>query len=215
MDFRYNVTLLVISNEIIELSDFINRVHTNTDMKINLPVEEVRLSASQGLNWLRPNVGLLLPKFLLGIDLQIFNVAYSETSRGVFQVQAGGVDKIETSKTWFKALVDFSQTLGYKNIFAYEVGINFVIEHKQYPKFELLSNLITLASPTYRSLKLQSGIVDKRDLREEYISEINVDMLINEPWKSVVSTVHRLKDFNINIIDDIFQDIESVTGLVR
>ena len=105
MDFRYNVTLLVISNEIIELSDFINRVHTNTDMKINLPVEEVRLSASQGLNWLRPNVGLLLPKFLLGIDLQIFNVAYSETSRGVFQVQASGVDKIETSKTWFKALV--------------------------------------------------------------------------------------------------------------
>ena len=145
--------------------------------------------------------------------MKSFSLCTVETTD--FQVQAGGVDKIETSKTWFKALVDFSQTLGYKNIFAYEVGINFVIEHKQYPKFGLLSNLITLASPTYRSLKLQSGIVDKRDLREEYISEINVDMLINEPWKSVVSTVHRLKDFNINIIDDIFQDIESVTGLVR
>lgn len=215
MDENYNLTLLVISNEAIVLTDFLKRVEKFTDKKITVPLPEIKISGIPSFALERANFGLVLSNIISNRDLELYNAVYSETRRGIFQIQETGIAGPDVAKELFEELVNFTNEIGYKDVFAYEIGINFVTTHVNYPEFNLENKFKTLSNPRYRGIKLQSANVGKRDLREEYTSEISVEMLIREPWKSQVSTVHRMKDFNSSIIGDIFHDIDSLLSLIR
>lgn len=215
MDENYNLTLLVISNESIELTDFLKRVEKFTDKEITLPLPEIKISGIPGFALEKANVGIVLPKFVSNRDLELYNAIYSENRRGIFQIRETGLAGVNIAKELLEELVNFTKKIGYKDVFAYEIGINFVTTHVNYPKFNLKNEFKTLSNARYRGLKLQSADVGKRDLREEYTSEISVEMLVREPWKSQVSTVHRVKDINSSIIDDIIHDVDSLLSLIR
>lgn len=217
MDENYNLSLIVIVNEQIELSNLFERAKKvgTYDLKLMPPQNSITLQQ------FTLSIGGMTPSFVLhnavsGKDLIVFNMNYGNNIiRGVFQIQLLGTKGLDSGNTTFEALRDFVKQLNYSSVFAYEIGINLTIDHNEYPLFEMIKGLKTMKSPRYKAIKLLDEKNPGKDLREEYISDISLEQLINQPKKSTISAIYRTKEFDSNALQDTVSDIEKVIELVR
>ena len=217
MDKNFNLSLLIIVNEPIELSDLFNRSNGINGVSLKLMAPETRLVGGSGITFA---IGGGNPNFafrgaVLGKDLIVFNMVYQNITRGIFQTQVPGTKDILAGNETFNALRDLVKQLGYSDIFAYEIGINLTIEHNEYPLYGKIKGLRTMKSPRLKAIKLLDGDTQGKDLREEYISEISIERITHQSGKSIVSTVYRTKEFEENALHDILSDIDEVVKLIR
>lgn len=217
MDQNFNLTLLVIINDRVELSDLFSRAERAGIKSLRLEAPEVRIGGGQGIAL---TIGGGNPNFMFrgainGKDLSFHNLNYGNNVRGVFQVQIPSTkDTIIGSET-FEALKDLVENLGYTDVFAYEIGINLTVDHINYPSFKNIGKLKTMNSPKLKAIKLIDGDTQGRDLREEYISEISMERLATPPNKSVINVVYRMNNFRSDALRDILDDIDDVIKQVR
>ena len=157
---------------------------------------------------------LRFPKVVSGNDLLVFNIVHSDAKRGGFQIEVQNTKGTALSQNLYEELHDLVQRLGYDDVYAYEIGLRFIVNSRRYPAFKEIDGLQTMESPNFASLRLLDGYKGEKDLREEFISEIRVEAL-PQPMKSQVSTVHRFKSFDPNKPQKIFADLDKVLSLVR
>ena len=217
MDEAYNLSLIVIVNEQIELSSLFERARKGGvyDLKL-IPPQNSIATQQFTFSFGGAPFNFVFHKAVSGKDLIVFNMNYrNNIVRGVFQIQLSNINGLDSGNTTFKALRDFVKRLDYSNVFAYEIGINLTISHDRYPPFEMVKDLKTMKSPRYKAIKFLDARNSVNDLREEYISDISFEQLINQPTKSAISAVYRRKEFDPNALQNILSDIEEVIKLVR
>jgi hypothetical protein len=216
MNEKYNLKLLIIINDPIELSDLFRRASEATIEELELSPPEIRIgNATPGSLSITTGVpGYRFQKIINGYDLVIFNLVYSDLKRGGFQVEMSNTYNLELSQEIYSKLNDFIHKLGYTDVFAYEVGINEIINDINYKEFTGLNNLETMKAPKYASLRILDGDTGSNDLREEFITDIKIEKLA-QPVKSQVSCVSRTKDFHSDIIKKILDDLDKIIESMR
>lgn len=216
MDENYNLTLLVIVNNSVELSDLFERARKSGLENFRIEPPPIRMDAqiTGGLMISSGIPGFRFPKVVSGHDLLVFNVIHSDAKRGGFQVEVQNTKGTTISENLYEGLHDLVQRLGYNDVYAYEIGLRFIVNSRRYPSFKEIEGLQTMESPNFASLRLLDGYKGEKDLREEFISEIKVEVL-SQPMRSQVSTVHRFKIYEPNKLQKIFADLDKVLSLVR
>lgn len=216
MDESFNLTLTIIVNEPIELSDLFYRAKRSGDVNLRFPVPETRLLGGAGLTVaFGGNSNFTFRGIVAGKDLSLFNMNYGNVTRGVFQVQILNTKDVGIGNEAFDALRRFVNQLAYTDIFAYEIVINLSVNHIDYPPYDKIKTLKTMKSPKLKAIKLLDGDTGTKDLREEYISEISMERIASQPNKSIITTVYRTKEFQTNALRDVLSDIDEVIKLVR
>ena len=216
MDEKFNVKLLIILDDPIELSDLFRRASEATIRELELSPPEIRIgNTTPGSLSITTGVpGYRFQRIINGYDLVIFNLVYSDLKRGGFQVEMPNTKDLELSQEIYSKLNDFIHKLGYTDVFAYEVGINEIVSGINYKDFTGLNNLKTMKAPKYASLRILDGDTGLKDLREEFITDIKIEKLA-QPVKSQISCVSRTKDFDSCIIKKIFDDLDMIIESMR
>ena len=216
MEENYNLTLLVIVNQSVELSDLFERARNASleEFRIEPPIIRIDTQVIGGLMISSGIPSLRFPKVVSGNDLLVFNIVHSDAKRGGFQIEVQNTKGTTLSQNLYEGLHNLVQRLGYDDVYAYEIGLRFIVNSRRYPPFKEIGGLQTMESPNFASLRLLDGYKGEKDLREEFISEIKVEAL-SQPMKSQVSTVHRFKSFDPNKLQKIFADLDKVLILVR
>ncbi|AGO60029.1 hypothetical protein [Ferroplasma acidarmanus] len=162
------------------------------------------------------NQNFTLKKIIEGIDLAIFNINYGKKIRGAFRISTNvNNSNISSNEQIFSKLKDLVTNLQYTNVFAYEISITGIINYKNYEEFKQVENLQTMSSPKYRSIKIIDGADTSTDLREQYISEIDIEQNVIEPGKSNLLAVYRTPDFHIDSLTRLLADIGKIVNMIR
>ncbi|MHB1662810.1 MAG: hypothetical protein ACYCSG_03120 [Thermoplasmataceae archaeon] len=216
MEENYNLTLLVIVNNPVELSDLFDRARKAAldGFRIEPPMIRIDDQITGGLMISSGTPSFRFPKIVSGHDLLVFNVTHSDAKRGGFQIEVQSTNGTTLSQNLYESLHEIVQRLGYSDVHSYEIGLRFIVNSREYPSFKEIEGLQTMDSPKFASLRLLDGYKGEKNLREEFISEIKVELL-TQPMKSQVSTVHRFKSFNPHKLQNIFDDLDKVLSLVR
>lgn len=216
MDEKYNLKLLIIVDDPIELSDLFRRASEANIKELELEPPDIRIgNAAPGALSITTGVpGYRFQKIINGYDLVIFNLVYNDLKRGGFQVELPNTKNLELSEEIYSRLNDFIHQLGYSDVFAYEVGINLIVNDVNYKEFTGVSNLNTMKSPKYACLRILDGDTGLNDLREEFITDIKIEKLA-QPLKSQVSCVSRTNDFDGDIIKKILDDLDKIIDSMR
>lgn len=216
MDDNYNLTILIMVDTPIELSDLFDRAHKAELSGFKIEPPEIRIGPQipGGLMISTGTPSFRFPKVVSGHDLLVFNVLHSDAKRGGFQLEVQNTKGYSFSQDLYRSLNELIQKLGYLTVYAYEIVIRFIVNTQKYPLFKEIDGLQTMGSPHYASLRLLDGYKGEKDLREEFVSEIKVEEL-SQPSKSQVTTLHRFKNFDDDKLQKIFADLDKVLKLVR
>ena len=216
MDEKFNVKFLIIVDEPIELSNLFERASKLNIPELKLEPPEIRAGTnSSGFFSITTGVpGFRFQKIINGYDLFISNVIYGDKKRGGFRVEIPNNDNLITPQVTYKKLHELVINLGYSNVYAYEIGINFIVDGLKYKKFSREDEFKTMKSPEYASLHIMDGETEKNTLYDQFITELKVEKL-TQPAKSSVSYLHRSRDFDNDIFEKVFNDINKVLNSMR
>ena len=216
MDEKFNVKFLIIVDEPIELSTLFERASKANINGLKLEPPEIRAGTnSSGFFSLTTGVpGFRFPKIINGNDLFISNLNYGDKKRGGFRVEIPNIDSLTTPQVVYEDLYGLVINLGYKNVYAHEIGINFIIDGLKYRKFSEKSEFETMKSPKYASLHIIDGDTETKDLYNQFITELKIEKLPQQ-YKSNVSYLHRFRELDNNIFEKIFNDIDKVLNSMR
>ncbi|MCL4346111.1 MAG: hypothetical protein M1375_03955 [Candidatus Thermoplasmatota archaeon] len=217
MEENFNLTMVIILDEPIELSDLFSRSMKNENEKLRLDAPEVIMPGTPTNNLMitQGPIGFSFPKVIVGHNLVVFNVKHSDRKRGAFQVELRNTKGFDVSVELYKAMWQYVKSLNYENVYALEIVITFTAKYSKYPKFEMVENLETMRNPNFAGLRIIDGYTGLKDMREEFISEIRVESLPYIPAKSQVSAVYRFKEYEEDKLQKIFKDIEGMLNLIR
>ena len=213
---KFNLTLIVIINDVIEMSDLFKRIEKSglKDMKLNAPVNPLT-GQNVPLTISITNQSFTFKNVLDGKDVSISNINYGDTVRGIFQIQIINTMDLESGNKVFEDLKNLIEEIKYPDIFAYEFSINMVVEHTEYPVFDKINKLTTFKKPRWKAIKILEGDEENKDLRHEYIKEISVEKNVSNLKTSVVNAVYRLKKFDPNILKNAFNDVNKILNLLK
>jgi hypothetical protein len=158
--------------------------------------------------------GFRFQKIINGYDLFISNVIYGEKKSGGFRVEIPNNDNLITSRITYEKLHELVVNLRYTSVYAYEIGINFIVDGLKYEKFTGECEFKTMKSPEYASLHIIDGETGKNPIYDQFITELKVEKL-TEPAKSSVSYLHRAMALDNDIFKKIFNDIDMVLNSMR
>lgn len=216
MNEKFSLKLLIILDEPIRLSDLFKRSSRAKIDGFELELPEIRVdTASPGTVSIIAGIpNFRFKKVLKGHDLLTFNLVYPNQKRGGFQVEFPNADDITSSQELYNGLNEVVEKLGYKGIYAYELSINMIISILNSKDFTEVDKFETMKSPKYGALRILDGDNGSKDLREEFISDIKVEKL-TQPAKYQVSCLNRTRDFDNNIIEKLFNDIDKILNFMR
>ena len=173
MDDNYNLTLLIMVDTPIELSDLFDRANKAGLSGFRIEPPEIRIGPQipGGLIISSGTPSFKFSKVVSGHDLLVFNVIHSDAKRGGFQLELQNTKGFSFSQELYKNLNDLIQKLGYLDVYAYEIGIRFIVNSQKYPLFKEVDGLQTMESPHFATLRLLDGYKGEKDLREELWSQ--------------------------------------------
>lgn len=176
MDEKFNVKFLIIVDEPIELSNLFERASKVNIPELKLEPPEIRAgtNSSEFFSITTGVPGFRFQKIINGYDLFISNVIYGDKKRGGFRVEIPNNDNLITPQVTYKKLHELVINLGYSNVYAYEIGINFIVDALKYKKFSGEDEFKTMKSPEYASLHIMDGETEKNALYDQFITELNV-----------------------------------------
>jgi hypothetical protein len=163
MGEKFNVKFLIIVDETIELPNLFSRASKANIPELKLEPPEIRAGTnSSGFFSITTGVpGFRFQKIINGYDLFISNIIYGEKKRGGFRVEIPNNDNLITSRITYEKLNELVVNLGYTNVYAYEIGINFIVDGLKYKKFSDEGKFKTMKSPEYASLHIMDGETGK------------------------------------------------------
>ena len=216
MDEKFNVKFLIIVDETIELSNLFERASKANIPELKLEPPEIRAGTnSSGFFSITSGVpGFRFQKIINGYNLFISNVIYAEKKRGGFRVEIPNNDNLITPRITYEKLHELVVNLRYTSVYAYEIGINFIVDGLKYEKFTGECEFKTMKSPEYASLHIIDGETGKNPIYDQFITELKVEKL-TQPAKSNVSYLHRAMDFDNDIFEKVFNDIDMVLNSMR
>jgi len=215
-EFKHVVNFLVIVNEPIDIFDLFTRSDDEAFKKA------FKLQAP--ISYINPNFSFssqpsffIINKFIEGYDIAVFNINYGNNIiRGAFRITKN-INNSDTNldEEIFAKLKNLVAKLNYTNVFAYEISISGIINYKNYENFKKAENLQTMPSPKYRSIKIIDGVNGNANLREQYISEIDLEQNVNDPSKSNLTAVYRTPDFYSNSLTKLLEDINKIINIIK
>ncbi len=220
MEYNFNAVFMIIIDEPIDIFDLFKRSDDTIKNIFKLQAPVVPVISNTTFSFTPISNNFIVNKIINNNDLIIFNLNYGHIIRGIFQVKIGinNSNIIDSNKT-LEELKEFVSKLNYKNIFAYEISISSVINYNRYPlfkdKFKDVKNLKAFKTPKLRSIKIIDDNSDETDLREQYISEIDIEQNVIDPKKSNLNAVYRIKNFESSILNNILNDIDIIVNLIR
>ncbi len=215
MNERYNIRFLIILNGPIHLSNLFKRAEKAKIDGFDLETPEIRIgNALPGTISITPGFpALRFKKILNGYDLSVFNLVYSDTKRGGFQVEVPNTDNPVSYQELYNNLNELVLKLCYNNIYAYELYINTIIDNLEYKHFNKKVKFETMKSPKYATLRIIDGDTGKKDLREEFITDIKIEKL-SQPEKSQLIITHRSEKFDKDILNKLIRDITQILKIM-
>lgn len=215
MNERYSIKFLIILNEPIHLSNLFQRAdNAKIDgFELGLPEITIGNTSSSALSIMSGFPAFRFRKILNGQDLLVFNLVYGNTKRGGFQIKVQSTDNPVSYQELYNDLNKLILKLGYNNIYAYELNIKTITDNLKYKDFNEKVKFETMESPKYAALRIIDGDTGKKDLREEFITDIKIEKL-PQPEKSQLIITHRSERFDTAILDKLITDIKKVLKIM-
>jgi hypothetical protein len=215
-DHSYNVSSLFIYNDEIRSDTFFKQVIKIERFAIKNVVQERNLPNKNQLGiQLTGSSGVLLEDKINNTNIQFYNIKYNDGKRrGVFHLNLLNIsDKDDADKK----LTSFNEAVHcfeYPNLFAYEVSLSFQESGIKYRKLDSNLKFDNLNSSQEKAIKIISNYKEDQDLREQFISEISMEMLPDNPNKSIVTAMVRKEVFQENLFSSILGDVFKVINEV-